>query len=93
MMSAVVQAGTGDRGADPRRPVAGKTGTAETRRPARQHDVVHLLRARPTTRGSRSPSSLENQSGVGGTTAAPIAKQVMQALLWPRGETNPVPTL
>ena len=48
----------------------------------RLHGLVHRVRARRRTRRSRSPSSLEKQSnGFGGATAAPIAKQVMQALL------------
>ena len=83
--------------------IAGKTGTAQvfTRRPERevQRDgrrraaarprAVHRLRARPTTRRSRSPCVVENgRSGSG--TAAPIARKVFDAyLLPPRGSRPP----
>jgi penicillin-binding protein A len=79
-MVAAVQAGTSTAAQIPGVTVAGKTGTAES-------GVSHV-----NTTGficfapAESPRVaiavfLEQQNGVGGTTAAPIAKQVMEALL------------
>jgi peptidoglycan glycosyltransferase len=80
MMEKVVQSGTGTAAQIPGVPVAGKTGTAET-------GVNHV---NTTSFVSFAPANapkvavavyLENQHGVGGQTAAPIAKQIMEALL------------
>jgi peptidoglycan glycosyltransferase len=80
MMEKVVQSGTGTAAQIPGVPVAGKTGTAET-------GVNHV---NTTSFVAFAPSNapkvavavyLENQQGVGGTTAAPIAKQVIESLL------------
>jgi peptidoglycan glycosyltransferase len=81
MMVAVVQGGTGTAAAIPGVQVAGKTGTAET-------GVDHVYTAWFT---SFAPADnpqvavavvLEKQlNGFGGAVAAPIAKQVMQAIL------------
>ena len=79
-MIAAVQAGTSTAAQIPGVTVAGKTGTAES-------GVSHV-----NTTGficfapAENPRVaiavfLEQQNGVGGTTAAPIAKQVMEALL------------
>jgi len=79
-MIAAVQAGTSTAAQIPGVTVAGKTGTAES-------GVAHV-----NTTGficfapAEAPQVaiavfLEEQSGVGGTTAAPIAKAVMEALL------------
>ena len=79
-MIAAVQAGTSTAAQIPGVTVAGKTGTAES-------GVSHV-----NTTGficfapAESPRVaiavfLEQQNGVGGTTAAPIAKQVLEALL------------
>jgi len=81
MMVAVVQGGTGTAAAIPGIQVAGKTGTAET-------GVDHVYTAwfvafAPADNPKVAVAVvLEKQlNGFGGVVAAPIAKQVMQALL------------
>jgi peptidoglycan glycosyltransferase len=80
MMEKVVQSGTGTAAQIEGVPVAGKTGTAET-------GVSHI---NTTSFIAFAPADaprvavavyLENQQGVGGHTAAPIAKAIIQALL------------
>ena len=65
--------------------IGGKTGTAETGVDGEQHDLVHRVRRRPRarSRSSPSPSCSRISRSTGGATAAPIARQVMQALLTP----------
>jgi penicillin-binding protein A len=84
MMQKVVQSGTGTAAKIDGIPVAGKTGTAET-------GVSHV---NTTSFIAFAPADaprvavavfLENQQGVGGRTAAPIAKAIIEALL--RGST------
>jgi peptidoglycan glycosyltransferase len=83
MMLGVVQRGTGTAAAIPGFAVAGKTGTAETSIPGR-NTTWFICFAGPN---DGSPPSiavavvLEGQTRTGGATAAPIARQVMQALL------------
>jgi peptidoglycan glycosyltransferase len=79
-MTAAVRSGTGTAAQLPGIEVAGKTGTAETGR--RGVNTTSFVAFAP----ARSPKVaiaviLEGQQGTGGTTAAPIAKEVMQALL------------
>jgi peptidoglycan glycosyltransferase len=80
MMEAVVEGGTGTTARIPGIRVAGKTGTAET-------GVAHLnttwfIAFAPADRPKVAVAVvLENQRGVGGSTAAPIAKTIMEALL------------
>ena len=82
MMVEVVQAGTGTAAQIPGVVVAGKTGTAETCAcNTRLRRLVHLLRPGRPSRRSPAPSSSSSGDGFGGAVAAPIAKQLMQALL------------
>ena len=81
MMIAVVQGGTGTAAQIPGIQVAGKTGTAET-------GVDHVYTAwfacfAPAANPKVAVAVvLEKQvNGFGGAVSAPIAKQVMQALL------------
>jgi penicillin-binding protein A len=81
MMQAVVTGGTGPAGAIPGVPVAGKTGTAETGR----GDIytAWFIAFAPANHPQTAVAVVvENQpGGFGGTVAAPIARQVMEALL------------
>jgi peptidoglycan glycosyltransferase len=81
MMQAVVTGGTGPAGAIPGVPVAGKTGTAETGR----GDIytAWFIAFAPANHPQTAVAVVvENQpGGFGGKVAAPIAKQVMEALL------------
>jgi penicillin-binding protein A len=79
-MEAVVRGGTGVAAQIPGVRVAGKTGTAETGRAGR-NQTAFIAFAPVGAPKVASAVMLENQTGVGGTTAAPIAKQVMQAIL------------
>jgi penicillin-binding protein A len=79
-MEAVVRAGTGTAAQIPGIRVAGKTGTAETGRQGLNQTAFIAFAPVEAPRVAIAVM-LENQSGTGGTTAAPIAKQVLQALL------------
>jgi penicillin-binding protein A len=79
-MEAVVRAGTGVAAQIPGVRVAGKTGTAETGLAGR-NQTAFIAFAPVGAPKVAIAVMLENQTGVGGTTAAPIAKQVMQAIL------------
>jgi peptidoglycan glycosyltransferase len=79
-MEDVVRAGTGTNAQIPGVRVAGKTGTAETG-VAGKHMTAFLAFAPVGAPRVAIAVMLENQTGVGGTTAAPIAKQVLEALL------------
>jgi len=80
MMTAVVEAGTGTAAQIPGVQVAGKTGTAETGR-AGENDTWFIAFAPADNPQVAVAVALSNQSGTGGTTAAPIAKQIIEALL------------
>ena len=80
MMQAVVQAGTGTAAQISGVTVAGKTGTAETGVAGRNTTSFIAFAPADAPRVAVAVF-LENQSGVGGRTAAPIAKTIMEALL------------
>ena len=83
MMRLAVQQGTGTAAQIPGSSVGGKTGTGETGVPG-SNTTWFIAFAGPD---DESPAELaiavvlQNQSGTGGTTAAPIARAVMQAIL------------
>ena len=80
MMQAVVTGGTGTAAQIPGVPVAGKTGTAETGNSA--INTTWFIAFAPADHPRVAIAVvLQNQTGFGGTTAAPIAKTVMEALL------------
>jgi peptidoglycan glycosyltransferase len=80
MMTAAVANGTGTAAQIPGVEVAGKTGTAETGREGA--NTTSFVAFAPVDDPQVAIAVfLENQSGTGGTTAAPVAKEVMQALL------------
>ena len=84
MMAGVVQAGTGTAAQIPGVVVAGKTGTAETWR-ANVYDAWFIFFA-PADDPQIVAGAVvvEHQlNGFGGAIAAPIAKQLMQAILPP----------
>jgi peptidoglycan glycosyltransferase len=60
--------------------VAGKTGTAETGREGRNNTWFIGFAPADNPRVAVAVA-LQNQSGTGGSTAAPIAKAIMEALL------------
>jgi len=80
MMRAVVSGGTGTAAQIPGITVAGKTGTAETGQP--YLNTTWFIAFAPAEAPKVAIAVvLQNQTGAGGTTAAPIARTVMQALL------------
>ena len=80
MMEAAVTSGTGTAAQIPGVRVAGKTGTAETG--AQGVNTTWFIAFAPVEAPRVAIAVvLQNQSGFGGTVAAPIAQQVMQALL------------
>jgi len=87
MMQAVVTGGTGTAAQISGIRVAGKTGTAETGSRERPNTTWFIAFAPAGAPRVAVAVVLENQTGAGGTTAAPIAKEIMQALL--AGRSNP----
>jgi penicillin-binding protein A len=80
MMEAVVQGGTGTAAQIPGIRVAGKTGTAESG--VQGTNTTSFMAFGPADNPRVAVAVvLERQSGTGGTTAAPIAKQIMEALI------------
>jgi peptidoglycan glycosyltransferase len=80
MMEQVVSGGTGTAAALPGIRVAGKTGTAETG--ANHVNTTWFICFAPVDNPTVAVAVvLERQSGTGGTTAAPIAKAIMEALI------------
>jgi penicillin-binding protein A len=87
MMEAVVTGGTGTAAQIPGVRVAGKTGTAETGGAGTLNTTWFIAFAPADRPRVAIAVVLQDQTGAGGTTAAPIAKAVMQALL--AGRSNP----
>ena len=81
MMGKVVEEGTGTAAALQGISVAGKTGTAEVDRPCGPNQVWFIAFAPREDPKVAVAVTVECSSGTGGETAAPIAKQVMEALL------------
>ena len=80
MMELVVQGGTGTAAQIPGIRVAGKTGTAESG--VQGTNTTSFMSFAPADNPRVAVAViLERQSGTGGTTAAPIAKQIMEALI------------
>jgi peptidoglycan glycosyltransferase len=89
MMIAVVQAGTGTEAQIPGVTVAGKTGTAETVTGSDVYDAWFIFFApaeHPVVAGAVVVPDQAN--GFGGAIAAPIAKQLMEAILPSPSNTN-----
>jgi peptidoglycan glycosyltransferase len=80
MMVRVVESGTGTAAQISGIEVAGKTGTAETGRPG-ENDTGFIAFAPAGDAEVAIAVYLQNQSGTGGATAAPIAKAVLETLL------------
>jgi len=89
MMRLVVQEGTGTAAQLSGYSVGGKTGTAETGVEGSNTTWFIAFAGRDEESAPQVAIAvcLQNQSGVGGTTAAPIARSVMQAIL--QGTENP----
>src|SRR5919197_999143 len=80
MMVAAVDSGTGTAAQIPGVKVAGKTGTAETG--AQGVNTTWFIAFAPAYAPRVAVAvALENQHGFGGTTAAPIAKLLLEAVL------------
>jgi peptidoglycan glycosyltransferase len=88
MMEAVVSGGTGTAAQIPGVRVAGKTGTAENG-PGRPNTTWFIAFAPADAPRVAVAVVLENQTGTGGTTAAPIAREIMQAILASTANSNP----
>jgi peptidoglycan glycosyltransferase len=82
-----VTGGTGTAAQIPGIRVAGKTGTAETGGEGTLNTTWFITFAPVENPRVAVAVVLEDQSGSGGTTAAPIARQIMQAIL--AGRSNP----
>jgi penicillin-binding protein A len=89
MMRLAVQRGTGTAAQIPGWSVGGKTGTGETGVPGSNTTwfIAFASRDEETPAELAIAVVLENQSGTGGSTAAPIARTVMEAIL--RNTENP----
>jgi penicillin-binding protein A len=81
MMEAVVREGTGTPAQIPGVQVAGKTGTAETQFGSALNNVWFIAFAPARAPRIAVAVTVEKVPGYGATYAAPVAKQVMEALL------------
>ncbi len=82
MMEAVVDEGTGTQAQIPGVQVAGKTGTAETQVGTAINNVWFIAFAPATHPRVAIAVTLEKVPGQGAAFAAPVARQVMEALLY-----------
>ena len=80
MMELAVESGTGTAAQIPGVRVAGKTGTAETGR-AGANDIWFIGFAPVDSPRVAVAVALSDQASTGGATAAPIARQIMEAAL------------
>jgi peptidoglycan glycosyltransferase len=80
MMQRVVESGTGSAAQVPGISVAGKTGTAETGREG-ANDTWFIAFAPANAPRVAVAVALSDQDGTGGATAAPIAKEIIEAVL------------
>ena len=80
MLVRVVESGTGEAAQIDGVDVAGKTGTAETGR-ENENDTSFVAFAPAGNPKVAVAVMLQDQDGTGGTTAAPIARSILQALL------------
>jgi peptidoglycan glycosyltransferase len=89
MMRLAVQRGTGTAAQIPGYSIGGKTGTGETGVPGSNTTWFIAFAGESEEEPPELAIAvvLQNQSGTGGTTAAPIARAVMQAIL--QGTENP----
>lgn len=89
MMRLAVQRGTGTAAQIPGYSIGGKTGTGETGVPGSNTTWFIAFAGKSEEEPPELAIAvvLQNQSGTGGTTAAPIARTVMQAIL--QGTENP----
>jgi peptidoglycan glycosyltransferase len=86
MMASVVTGGTGAGLQIPGVPMAGKTGTAETG--IRSRYVTWFIAFAPVEAPKVAVAvALENQTGFGATTAGPIAKAMVEAIVGPKSNT------
>ena len=86
MMVSAVSAGTGTAGQISGVQVAGKTGTAETGVAGR--NTTWFVAFAPADKPRIAVSVvLENQTGTGGTTAAPLVREIMTSAL--SGKASP----
>jgi peptidoglycan glycosyltransferase len=81
MMTSVVQSGTGTAAQLPGITVAGKTGTAENVPGQPTH--AWFISFAPAQNPKVAVAVLVENGGIGGSAAAPIARQIMQAVLGP----------
>ncbi len=89
MMIAVVQGGTGTEAQIPGVIVAGKTGTAETQTGSDVYDAWFIFFAPAVHPVVAGAVVVEHQlNGFGGAIAAPIARQLMEAILPPTSNTG-----
>jgi peptidoglycan glycosyltransferase len=80
MMVRVVESGTGTAAQIPGVPVAGKTGTAETGILGR-NNTWFVCFAPANDPQVAVAVALSDQAGTGGVTAAPIAREIIEAAL------------